>query len=186
MPIVVETVQLRGSSKFVFEIKSRRFLQAEETVFDDALKKSIARSTRYRGAERWSRSEGEYLALRTAPIRRDLSQLQEPIGEAIGLALDRGIERLDRMPIGFLEAAGSAPRRYGKFRRSRLLRSRQPAKLAGLQKVTGGPDLDRAFEDVDKGIIGRCKRVPKRTTVFDPHLEHRNRKTVECGRDHTP
>ena len=50
--------------------------------------------------------KGEYLALRTAPIRRDLSQLQEPIGEAIGLALDRGIERLDRMLIGSLEAAG--------------------------------------------------------------------------------
>src|SRR5580704_6872889 len=52
------------------------------------------------------------------------------------------------------KAAGSTPRRYGKFRRSRLLRSRQPAKLTGLQKAARGPDLDRAFEDVDKGIVG--------------------------------
>ena len=35
-------------------------------------------------------------------------------------------------------------------------RVNQPSWLR-LQKVTGGPDLDRAFEDVDKGIVGRCK-----------------------------
>src|ERR1700704_6742926 len=62
-------------------------------------------------------------------------------------------------------------------------RVNQPSWLAS-KRSPGGPDLDRAFEDVDKGIVGRCKRVPKRTTVFDPHLEHRNRKMVECGRNH--
>ena len=81
---------------------------------------------------------------------------------------DEGASKRDRLAQRLAgekkKAAGIAPRLHGKFRRSRLLRSRQPAKLAGLQKVTGGPDLDRAFEDVDKGIVGRCKRVPKRTT----------------------
>src|SRR5579859_6541732 len=36
------------------------------------------------------------------PTRRDLSGLHEPIGEAIGLALDRGIEHLDRMRIALV------------------------------------------------------------------------------------
>src|SRR5471032_795291 len=39
----------------------------------------------------------------------DLSALHEPIGEAIGLALDRGIEHLDRVLIVLV-------REYGAFR----------------------------------------------------------------------
>jgi len=44
-----------GSSKFVFEIKSRRFLRIEETVLGDALKK-LRRWTNalpYRGMIEW-------------------------------------------------------------------------------------------------------------------------------------
>src|SRR4249919_223514 len=38
--------------------------------------------------------------------RRDLSGLHEPIGEAIGLALDRGIEHLDRVRVVLVREQG--------------------------------------------------------------------------------
>ena len=48
------------------------------------------------------RSEGFFVGFRRREWRvrrRDLSGFHEPIGEAIGLALDRGIEHLDRVRI---------------------------------------------------------------------------------------
>src|SRR5664279_3675668 len=39
--------------------------------------------------------------------RRDLSGLHKPIGEAIGLALDRGIEHLDRVRIVLVREQGA-------------------------------------------------------------------------------
>ena len=49
---------------------------------------------RLRGASAWSR-------------HRDLSGLHEPIGEAIGLTLDRGIEHLDRVRIVLVREHGA-------------------------------------------------------------------------------
>src|SRR3546814_8520419 len=82
------------------------------------------------------RSANAGLVKPTQPTALQSSGLHEPVGETIGLALDRGVEHLDRVRIVLVREHGALRVQY-EARRLHLLRSEEhTSELQSLMRIS--------------------------------------------------